>query len=111
MPESFQQIPLLMTRWTAFLIFHHEHDSKSSFADAICELDVAKATGPACIPSIALNICSPELSPVLAKLYNKCLFGSCFTSCWKFSSVVPAYKNDGEISDPGNCRPIGLFLS
>jgi hypothetical protein len=54
-------------------------------------------------------MCSPELSPVLAKLYNKCLSESCFPSCWKFSSVVPAYKNDGERSDPGNYRPISLL--
>ena len=26
-------------------------------------------------------------------------------SCWKFSSVVPANKNDGERSNPGNYRP------
>ena len=78
-------------------------------AKAICELDVAKATGPDCIPSIVLKMCSPELSPVLSKLYNKCLSESCFPSCWKFSSVVPAYKNDGERSDPGNYRPISLL--
>ena len=35
-----------------------------------------------------------QLSPVLAKLYNKCLFESCFPSSCKFSSVVPAYKNE-----------------
>ena len=79
------------------------------FASAICELDVAKTNGPDCIPSIVLKMCSPQLSPLLAKLYNKCLFESCFTSCWELSSGVPAYKNDGERSDPGNYRPIRLL--
>ena len=51
-------------------------------------------------------MCSLKLFPVLAKLYNKCLFKFCFSSCWKFSSDVPTYKNDGESSDPGNYRPI-----
>ena len=37
-------------------------------ANAICELDVAKATGPDCIPSIVLKMCSPELFPVIPKL-------------------------------------------
>ena len=78
-------------------------------ANVICELDVAKATGPDCIPSMVLKMCSPEMSPVLAKLYNKCLSESCFPSCWKFSSVVPAYKNNGEISDPGNYHPISFL--
>ena len=83
-------------------------------ANAICELDLAKATGLDCIISV-LKMCFPELSPVLAKMYNKCLFESCFPSYWKFSSFVPAYKNDRERSDPGNYRPIkylegtGLF--
>ena len=78
-------------------------------ANAILDLDAFKATGPDKIPSIVLKKCSPELSPVLAKLYNKCLAESCFPSCWKSSSVVPAYKNDGERSDPGNYRPISLL--
>ena len=54
-------------------------------------------------------MCSPGLSPVLAKLYNKCLAESCFPSCWKSSSVVPVFKNDGERSDPGKHRPINLL--
>ena len=52
---------------------------------AIYHLDTCKATGPDRIPSIVLKMCSPELSPVLAKLYNKCLAKSCFPSCWKSS--------------------------
>ena len=35
---------------------------------------MSKVTGPTCIPSSVLKMCSPELSPVLVKLYNKCLF-------------------------------------
>ena len=76
---------------------------------AIYHLDTCKATGPDRIPSIVLKVCSPELSPVLAKLYNKCLAKSCFPSCWKSSEVVPAFKNDGDRSDPGKCRPISLL--
>ena len=76
---------------------------------AIYHLDTCKATGPDRIPSIVLKMCSPELSPVLAKLYNKCLAKSCFPSCWKSSEVVPAFKNDGDRSDPGKYRPISLL--
>ena len=61
------------------------------------------------IPAIVLKMCSPELSPVLAKLYNKCVAESCFPSCWKSSSVVSLLKNDGEKSDLGNYRPISLL--
>ena len=54
-------------------------------------------------------MCSPELSPVLSKLFNKCLQNSSFSSCWKFRSVVPVFKNSGERSDPKNYRPISLL--
>ena len=72
---------------------------------AIDDLDASKATCPDRIPAIVLKMCSPELSPVLAKLYNKCLAESCFPSCWKSSSVVPVFKNDEEKSDPDKYRP------
>ena len=35
---------------------------------AIYDLDASKATVPDRIPAIVLKICSPELSPVVAKL-------------------------------------------
>ena len=76
---------------------------------AIYDPGASKATGPNRIPPIFLKMCSPELSPVLAKLYNKCLAESCFLSCWKSSSVVPVFRNDGERSDPGKHRPVSLL--
>ena len=66
-------------------------------------------TGPNRIPIIVLKMSSLELSPVLAKLYNKCLAESCFPSCWKSSSVLPVFKNNGDRSYPGKYRPISLF--
>ena len=76
---------------------------------AIYDPDASKATGRDRIPAIVLKMCTPELSAVLAKLYNKCLAESCFPSCWKSSSVVPVFKNDGERSDPGKYHPISLL--
>ena len=74
------------------------------------DLDASKVTGLDRIPAIVLRMCSPELCPVLATLYNKCLAESCFPSCWKSSLVVPVFKNDGERSDPGKCHPISLLI-
>ena len=76
---------------------------------AIYDIDASRGTGPDRSPAIVLKMCSPQLSPVLAKLYNKCLAESCFPSCWKSSSVVPGFKNDGERSDPVKYRPISLL--
>ena len=48
----------------------------------------------------------PELSYILAELFNKCLKESCFPDCWKVSSVVPVFKNVGERSTAKNYLPV-----
>ena len=61
----------------------------------IMNLDLSKASGPDCIPVVVLKNCEPELSYILAELFNKCLKESCHQDYWKVSSVVPvpAAKN------------------
>ena len=54
-------------------------------------LYLSKVSGPDCIPVVVLKNCRPELSYILAELFNKCLKGSCFPDCWKVSSVVPIF--------------------
>ena len=83
--------------------------SSKKFAAVIAQLDPSKATGPDGIPVVVLQKCSPELSPVLSKLYPKCVSESCFPSCWEFPSVIPVFKNSGERSDPRNYRHISLL--
>ena len=72
----------------------------------ITNLDSSKASGPDCIPVVVLKNCEPELSYILAKLFNKCLKESCFPDCWKVSSVVPVFNNVGERSTAKNYRPV-----
>ena len=54
----------------------------------IMNLDLSKASSPDCIPVVVLKKSEPELSYILAELFNKCLKESCFPVCWKVSSVV-----------------------
>ena len=75
----------------------------------IMNLDLPKTSGPDCIPVMVLKNCEPELSYILAKLFSKCLKESCFTGCWKVSSVVPVFKNVGERSAAKNYRPVSLL--
>ena len=49
-------------------------------------------------PVVALKNREPELSCILAKLFNICLKEPCCSDCWNFSSVVPVFKNAGERS-------------
>ena len=75
----------------------------------IMNLDLSKASGPDCIPVVVLKNCEPELSYILAELFNKCLKESCFPNCWKVSSVVPVFKNVGERSTAKNYHPVSLL--
>ena len=47
---------------------------------------------------MVLKNCKPELSYILAELFNMCLKESCFPDYWKVSLVVPVFKNAGERS-------------
>ena len=75
----------------------------------ITNLDSSKASGSDCIPVVVLQNCEPELSFILAKLFNKCLKESCFPVCWKVSLVVPVFKNVGERSTAKNYHPVSLL--
>ena len=44
----------------------------------IANLDSSKASGPECITVVVLKNCGPELSNILAELFNICLKESCF---------------------------------
>ena len=65
-------------------------------------LDLSKASGPDCIPVVVLKNCEPELSYILAELFNRCLKESYFPDCWKVSPVVLVFKNVGERSTAKN---------
>ena len=75
----------------------------------IRNLDSSKASGPDCIPVMVLKNCKPELSYILAKLFNMCLREYCFPDFWMVSSVVPVFKNVEERSTAKNYRPVGLL--
>ena len=75
----------------------------------IRNLQSGKATGPDNIPVVVLKHISPELSPILARLFNRCLRVGCFPTSWKFSVVCPVYKNSGDRQSPSQYRPISLL--
>ena len=75
----------------------------------VMNLDLSKASGPDCITVVVPKNCEPELSYMLAELFDKCLKNSCFPDCWKVSSVVPVFKNIGERSTAKNYRPVSLL--
>ena len=75
----------------------------------VMNLDLSKASGSDCIPVVVLKNCEPELSNILAELFNKCLKESCVPDCWKVSSVVPVFRNVGEGSTAKSYGPVSLL--
>ena len=66
-------------------------------------------SGPDCIPVVVLKNSEPELSYILAELFNMCLKKSPFSDCWKVSLVAPVFNNVGERSTAKNYRPVSLL--
>ena len=66
------------------------------------KLDSSKVSGPDCTSVMVLEICEPELSHILPKLFNMSLKESCLPDCWKVSLVVPVFKNLEERSTANN---------
>ena len=90
------------------LKLHNTSVTPKMVKKVIMSLDLLKASGPACIPVVVVKNCEPELSFILAELFNKCLQESCFPGCWKVSSVVSVFKNVGERSTTKNYGPVSL---
>ena len=90
------------------LKLHNISVTPKMFGKVVMNLDLSKASGPDCIPVVVLKKCDPELSYTLVELFNKCLKESCFSDCWKVSSVVPVFKNFGERSSAKNYHPVSL---
>ena len=87
---------------TTNLKLHNISVTPTMVNKVIMNLDLSKASGPDYISVVVLKNCEPELSFILAELFNKCLKESCFPDCWKVSLVVPVFKNVGERSTAKN---------
>ena len=105
--DSEISLPIFPSRTN--LKLHNISITPKMIEKVITNLDSSKASGPDCIPVVVLKNCEPELSYILAKLFNNCLKESCFPHCWKVSSVVLVFKNVGERSTAKNYRPVSLL--
>ena len=105
--DSGISLPIFPSRTN--LKLHNISITPKMIEKVITNLDSSKASGSDCIPVVVLKNCEPELSYILAKLFNNCLKESCFPHCWKVSSVVLVFKNVGERSTAKNYRPVSLL--
>ena len=95
-------ISLLVFSSRTNLKLHNISVTPKMVKEVITNLDLSKTSGSNFFPVVVLKNCEPELSYILAELFNKCLKESCFPDCWKLSLVVPVFKNIGERSSAKN---------
>ena len=92
----------------------------------IMNIELPKAPGPDSIPMVVLKNYEPDLSYILAEIFNKCLEGSCFPDYWKVSSMVLYLRTSGKglqlkttamlvfflwlVKSLKNVKIIGLFI-
>ena len=58
-----------------------------------------------------LKLVSYNLSPILSKLFNKCISDGYFPKELKIAKVIPLFKNKGSVSELSNYRPISMLPS
>ena len=63
------------------LKLHNISVTPKMFKNVIMNLDLSNASDPDCILVVVLKSCEPELSYILAEIFNKCLKKSCFPGC------------------------------
>ena len=102
------------TSWPVFssrtnLKLHNTSAIPKIVKKGITSLDSSKVPSADCIPMVVLKNCEPELSYILAELFNMCLKKPCFLDCWKFWSVLPVLKNVGESFAAKSRRPVILL--
>ena len=56
-----------------------------------------------------LRLASPIIAPLLCHIFNLSLCNGIVPSDWKLARVTPIYKGQGEITHPGNYRPISVI--
>ena len=90
--ESGLSLPVFPSRTN--LKLHNISVASKMVKKVVMNLDLSRASGPDCIPVVVLKNCEPELSYILAELFNMCLKESCFPDCCKvsiFKNVVPIF--------------------
>ena len=57
---------------------------------------------------VSLNESAPYISESFARVINKSLESGVFEQDWKNARVSPIYKDDGNVNDENNYRPISV---
>ena len=76
--------------------------------DIISGLDNSKSSGPYSVPVKLLKVLNPQISELLAQIFNESLSVGIFPDELKYAKVIPIHKK-GSPTDTSNYRPISLL--
>jgi len=75
----------------------------------INNLNCGKASGPDSVLNEYIKHSSSLFMPVYVKLFNRILSSGTLPESWLRGTIIPIYKNKGDIKQPENYRPITLL--
>jgi len=90
--------------------FIHNYITSADILKLLKNCEAEKACGPDNISNKMLKLIAPNISPILAKLFNKIIDSGIFPNQWKHGTVSVIYKK-GDKNDPNNYRPITLLCN
>ena len=76
--------------------------------EALCSLDLSKASGPDGIGQKILKFCSTAICGPFLYLFTQCLAQHTIPSEWRIHSITPIHKSDDR-ANISNYRPISLM--
>jgi hypothetical protein len=75
----------------------------------IGKFDNKSAAGISDVPTRVLKSANRIISPLLAELFNPCIFQSIFQDEWKMATIIPLFKCKGDCLDTNNYRGIAII--
>ena len=108
--EDIVNIPTMATSsdtGNSFPIMSDITFSLNGIQQALCNLQVNKASGPDRIPPYILKNCAEEISPVLKVIFTKSFTTGILPKDWLTANICPVHKK-GRRNDASNYRPISL---
>ena len=88
--------------------FFYETITPEEVLTQICQLNIAKASGPENIPNKFYRLIGPIIAPYLSNIFNNCYNNETYPSVLKHAKVTPIHKS-GRKDIASNYRPISIL--
>ena len=91
------------------LMMSFEPVTPESVRYALGRLQQFKSPGSDGLPPSLLRTCAEELSDSLSEVFNESLETGVFPTAYKLASVTPVFKQNKDLANPADYRPVSLL--